>query len=545
VAAFALYALLHLMMAIVHEPWFDEAEAWQIARSASLNTLLTEVPHYEGHPPMWHLILMPFAKLGAPYELTLTLISLVFSGAAVWLILRHSPFPKIVRLVLPFTYFFFYQYSVISRVYCLMMLEFVLLSLCYKRRNEKPFRYTAVLFLLCATSAYGIVIAGGVAAVWLWEILWEAKERQNGFKELVRDRRIGALALLLLAAVLVLLQILPRQDTYAIESMAGQDVRSPLLVRLLYTLLILPADVTMTNVFADYSYLSMASLTLLSLLSGCVAGLLIWAALLYLGRKRHALCLLLLPYCMFAVFSASVYMSTHHIGIGLLFFLFWLWVVLEQEEDEVQTAAESPDLALSENLVRSGKLSLHDGMPAAARLLTALALIVSLSWTVSACVLDIRKEYSPGRSMAAFIKEHGLDQYRIMAEWDIKRDDDGELLSENVDMCLDAVEIAPYFDRNIFYNFNLGADDRDYVTHIWTGGEQAKATYELWKAEGQPQVLVMQPELSFLYDADELSMKDFELVYFAPDEKIWKNTAVYSGNYIYVRRDLLEETGFQ
>jgi hypothetical protein len=112
-------------------------------------------------------------------------------------------------------------------------------------------------------------------------------------------------------------------------------------------------------------------------------------------------------------------------------------------------------------------------------------------------------------------------------------------------MCLDAVEIAPYFDRNIFYNFNLGADDRDYVTHIWTDGEQAKATYELWKAEGQPEVLVMQPELGFLYDADELSMQDYELVYFAPDEKIWKNTAEYSGNYIYVRRDLLEETGLQ
>jgi hypothetical protein len=386
-------------------------------------------------------------------------------------------------------------------------------------------RYTVVLALLCVTNAYGIVIAGGVAAVWLWEILRDAAGRKTRITGLLRDRRILCLAMLLLVAVLVIWQIMPGQDTYAINNIAGQDINNPLPVRLLYTLLILPADVTMTNVFADYSYLSMASLSTLSLLSGCIAGLLIWTALLYLGKKRHELCLLVLPYGMFAVFSASVYMSTHHIGIGLLFFLFWLWVVLDGEGSPVQTG---------------------NGIPfAAAKLLTALSFIVSLSWTVSACVLDIQKEYSPGRSMAAFIKEHGLDQYRIMAAWNIRRDDDGELLSEDVDMCLDAVEIAPYFDRNIFYNFNLGADDRDYVTHIWTGGEQAKATYELWKAEGQPQVLVMQPELSFLYDADELSMKDFELVYFAPDEKIWKNTAVYSGNYIYVRRDLLEETGFQ
>jgi hypothetical protein len=395
-----------------------------------------------------------------------------------------------------------------------------------------------LLALLCATNAYGIVIAGGVAAVWSWEILCEIKSKKTGIAGLLRDRRILCLALLLLAAVLIIWQIMPGQDTYAINNMAGQDINNPLPMRLLYTLLILPADVTITNVFADYSYLSTASLTPLSLLSGCIAGLLIWAVLLYLGRKRHALCLLILPYGMFAVFSASVYMSTHHIGIGLLFFLFWLWVVLDGAESPVQTGEVVTDVQSTTDSTAS--YCLQRGIYAAAGLLTVLALIVSLSWTVSACVLDVQKEYSPGRSMAAFIKEHGLDQYRIMAEWNIRRDDDGELLSEEVGMCLDAVEIAPYFDRNIFYNFNLGADDRDYVTHIWTDGEQAKATYELWKSEGQPQVLVMQPELDFLYDADELSMQDYELVYFAPDEKIWKNTSEYSGNYIYVRRDLLK-----
>ena len=41
-----------------HEPWFDEAQAWQIARSASLREILFEIPHYEGHPQLWHLILL-------------------------------------------------------------------------------------------------------------------------------------------------------------------------------------------------------------------------------------------------------------------------------------------------------------------------------------------------------------------------------------------------------------------------------------------------------------------------------------------------------
>lgn len=50
-----------------HEPWFDEAQAWQIARSASIKDILFKIPHWEGHPQLWHLLLVPFAKLGAPY----------------------------------------------------------------------------------------------------------------------------------------------------------------------------------------------------------------------------------------------------------------------------------------------------------------------------------------------------------------------------------------------------------------------------------------------------------------------------------------------
>ena len=55
------YAVGHLLMGLVHEPWYDEAVAWQIARSASVKDILFEIPHYEGHPPLWHLILAPQA----------------------------------------------------------------------------------------------------------------------------------------------------------------------------------------------------------------------------------------------------------------------------------------------------------------------------------------------------------------------------------------------------------------------------------------------------------------------------------------------------
>ena len=55
----------------------------------------------------------------------------------------------------------------------------------------------------------------------------------------------------------------------------------------------------------------------------------------------------------------------------------------------------------------------------------------------------------------------------------------------------------------------------------------------------------MQPELGQLYDAEELSMKDFALVYCKQDERVWKNLSEYHVNYIYVRKDLLPKTGVE
>ena len=136
-----LYCVLHIIISIFHEPWFDEAVAWQISKVANIKDILFEIPHYEGHPPLWHLVLLPFAKLGAPYEFSLSFVSLIFTGLTMYLILFKSPFPRLIKLLLPFNYFMFYQYGVISRPYCMMMLAFVLLAILYKKHNEKPFLY--------------------------------------------------------------------------------------------------------------------------------------------------------------------------------------------------------------------------------------------------------------------------------------------------------------------------------------------------------------------------------------------------------------------
>jgi hypothetical protein len=50
---FAVWATLLAIVTTFHEPWFDEAQAWLIARDATLTQLFTSITHYEGHPPLF------------------------------------------------------------------------------------------------------------------------------------------------------------------------------------------------------------------------------------------------------------------------------------------------------------------------------------------------------------------------------------------------------------------------------------------------------------------------------------------------------------
>ena len=559
------YAAAHLGMAIVHEPFFDEAEAWQIARSVTLKTLLLETTHYEGHPPLWHLILMPFAKAGAPYELSLTLVSLAFMGAAVILVLWYAPFPRLVRVLLPFTYFYFYQYGVISRVYCVMTLAFVLLAMAYRRRNERPVRYVAVLILLCVTLAYGIVFAGGLALVWLWEI-W--KEKACGVSaglgagdcgrrkamELVhrcgRDRRIWWLTVLLAVALIVMWMIMPRADTFATSSVSPEIIQNPLVVRLFYMFFVLPADVVLTDIYSDHIILSRAFLMPSALVSGTVVGVLIWGILLYYGRKRDTLLLLVLPYSLFAVFSAVVYVSLHHIGLGLLYFCFWCWVTAESGERVGCVAkkgirpGEAPGSRMK--LATGGEMSVSVACAArcVAILFGTLAMFVSLYWTGAACMLDIVKNYAPGRNEAMFIREHHLDRYRMMSGWLVERDAEGNVSNTDINECSQAANLAPYFEHNLFFNLNSGRDNQNYITHIRFSEEATRQQYEMWRQEEPPQALWMSPDLSAVY-GDTVRMQDYVLVYQEPAEQVWKAGTDYLASSIYVRRDLLEETGLR
>ncbi len=154
---FVLYGIINLALTLLHEPWRDEVHAWLMAKELSIVDLFLE-SRFDGHPILWHLLLMPFAKLNFPI-ITLNLISFIMMLISTWLFLFKTKLPLPVKIFAIFTIPFTYTYSAISRNYSCIILLLVIIGVFYPQRSKHPIIYSILIALLIHTHslAWGIV----------------------------------------------------------------------------------------------------------------------------------------------------------------------------------------------------------------------------------------------------------------------------------------------------------------------------------------------------------------------------------------------------
>jgi hypothetical protein len=172
-----------------HEPWSDEALPWMIARDTDLGGFLNVILHnWDRHPGLFHLILLPFTKLGFPYS-TQAVLNACFALAAAFIFTARAPFPRIFRYLFLFSFYMVYEYSVITRPYMLAILLLFLIAVFYSRRNERPLVYAVLIALLLHSDYIVFGLAVGLIAAFIYE---------HG-KEIEKNRRLWApLAIMLL-----------------------------------------------------------------------------------------------------------------------------------------------------------------------------------------------------------------------------------------------------------------------------------------------------------------------------------------------------------
>ncbi len=152
-----------------HELWRDEMHCWSVGRNAQgLWDLLTGDRRYDGHPFLWYYLLHLVSRWSRS-EAYLHAVTVVLGTGSAYLWIRHASLPRILRLMLLGTYFFFFEYNVISRSYALgVFLAFMFCRL-YDRRQLRFFRLFVVLVLLSFTSVYGSIIAAALGVFLFWQ----------------------------------------------------------------------------------------------------------------------------------------------------------------------------------------------------------------------------------------------------------------------------------------------------------------------------------------------------------------------------------------
>jgi len=166
-SALAVYIILGAVVAAHHEPWRDEADAWLVARDADPLTFVRRAS-LSGTPALWHLILVPLARGGAPYE-SQKALHLAIAAATVALLLFRAPFPPLTRLAAAFSYFLAYEYAIVVRSYALMVLLLLLIAMAYRSRLTHPYRYAIPIALLANTSTHGLFVAALLGLFFVYE----------------------------------------------------------------------------------------------------------------------------------------------------------------------------------------------------------------------------------------------------------------------------------------------------------------------------------------------------------------------------------------
>ena len=415
-----------------HEPWFDEAQAWLMARDNTLWQLLAQRVRYEGTPGLWHAVLWLCIRAGLPYQ-AFFLVPATFAIAGAATILWRAPFPAPLRVALLAGYFYGYQFSVVARSYCLDLLLVPLAAAFFADRLERPIRYALVIGLIANTNAHGVLVVGVLGLELVWQML--------------RTRRIGdqaGLAALLIAAGLGLIALICAWQPADNNFLQPQLRTPPAMTALVY----------LCNAFIDHvavwdpeirnKYDVFASVILTVVLQWPVV------ALVMAGRNR-AMALGVLGVLL--VFAGLVHAALWHSGI---FFLFWMFIIW----------------------VNWGN-PLSPGMRR--QLIGALAMILGLQAieTIRSGLWDIGHVYSPGQQAAREIAlwRPAHPQARIFGYGDY------------------AFTAQPWFDGNVYANYHNGDRHLSYVrwdrSEQWMAGAWGAAT----KLNFWHRVLAERPDL--------------------------------------------------
>ena len=341
--AVSFYAALVSFAIPYHEPWADEAQAWQLARSLPLGALFKTYIRYEGSPGLWHFFLWILIRAHIGYSAMHWICGAIALAAASLLILA-SPLPRYLKLTLPFTSFLLFQYAVVARNYVLVPILLFLVAWCWKKH---PLTLALALGLLANTALHAAAISSGLAVVFAIEQL-RAGSLSN--PALRRKLALGSLIVVALYGIAIWTAWPPHD--LGLTRVRGES-----------------------HTFFDHAIVSLVW----GICQPWILSIPFWIVIAaWFGARRKLL--YLLPVLFFAIFSGEVYANWWHVGLLVPTLVCLLWITCP------------PPGAAKSRVETIGGIAI------------AFMIATQILWSGYALFFDHYHAYSPDRAAAAFLK---------------------------------------------------------------------------------------------------------------------------------------------
>lgn len=359
---FSIFLIISLWGLINHAPWRDEAQSWLIVRDLNLAEVFNQTP-YEGTPPLWLLIIFPLAKLGLPYASEL-IVHYIFALSLIFILIFFSPLPKKIKLILPFTYYFLFEYTIIARNYNLTALLLFTIASMYTRRFKIPIVYAFLIFLLAWSNVHSLAMASLLSGFFIYEIL---KKRKEGTKLLT------AVTIMCSGIVSAIVTLIPQIDQYSNINFLGWQA----------------IPISLASSLLPYFKNPLIPTYLSCLIS------MIWVPIvIFILKKNESRILFIFSYFWLAfIFLFKNAGEMRHFGLILIFFIFAWWIDIIKEKKK-----------LSDNQSLKYKNTVY---------LLVICLVLNSIYAGYFYLNNLNKNFSGSKEMAQYIKDTGLEKEEI------------------------------------------------------------------------------------------------------------------------------------
>lgn len=388
------YSVILVAASAVHTFWRDESQAWLIARASSGLHSLLHNSRYEGHPPLWFLILYVITRLTWNVE-WMKLPNFVSAMVAAILIIRAKGPHFAVRLGLLFSYYMLFEYGVIARNYMIGIALLLSAITLLKRKQPAIIPIALLLSLAALTSLPALIVATCLFAFFLYQAIAAAGYPKLG---LFPADRIWAIALgaafFALCVLVSFATIRPPVDSGVLLDIYGRGAS-------------VVGRALMSGFWLGQGYLAIPDwrhnfweARQWSPATSLVISIFGYTALLgftsYLRKRAVRWFFLAATGCLMAELIACAAIAQRHLG---WFFVVFMLAVLLDDRDSTEG--------------RSPKPILPRLLPP---ILVAVTLICQVTVGLFATGLGFRYPFSSSKQVANFIRQEHLEQATLVSK---------------------------------------------------------------------------------------------------------------------------------